>query len=91
LSVLDIFLGSWGFRTVSDLGAEGDVLLRGTSGFLWRHDGLMSMDRLDLQSGISDFEIRQFEIAVSCGLFDLIAKVKKVRFSEWLEWEARFS
>ena len=38
------------FRTISDLGAEGDVLLRGTGGFLWRHGDLLSMLQLDLEA-----------------------------------------
>jgi hypothetical protein len=50
LSALDIFMGSWKFRTISDLGTEGDVLLRGTDGFLWRHGALLSMLQLDLES-----------------------------------------
>ena len=49
-SDLDIFMGSWMFRTISDLGAEGDILLRGTSGLLWRHGDLLSTVRLDLES-----------------------------------------
>jgi hypothetical protein len=32
--------GRWMFHTISDLGTEGDVLLRGTGGFLWRHGAL---------------------------------------------------
>jgi hypothetical protein len=43
-------MGSWKFRTISDLGTEGDVLLRGTDGFLWRHGALLSMLQLDLES-----------------------------------------
>ena len=50
VSALDIFMGSWKFRTISDLGTEGDVLLRGTDGFLWRHGDLLSMLQLDLES-----------------------------------------
>ena len=43
-------MGSWRFLTISDLGTEGDVLLRGTGGFLWRHSALLSMLQLDFES-----------------------------------------
>jgi hypothetical protein len=48
VSALDIFMGSWKFHTISDLGTEGDILLRGTGGFLWRHSALLSMFQPDL-------------------------------------------
>jgi hypothetical protein len=50
ISDLVLFMGSGKFRTISDLGAERDVLLRGTNCFLWRHGDLLAMLQLDLES-----------------------------------------
>jgi hypothetical protein len=43
--------GNWDLRTISDLGAEGDVLLGGACGFLWRHGEFAVLSDLLLYLG----------------------------------------
>jgi hypothetical protein len=53
--------GIWGrgnLFTISDLGAEGDVLLGGACSFLWRHGELVMLS--DLLLYLRDLKVRRF-------------------------------
>ncbi len=50
--------GKWSLFTISDLGAEGDVLLGGACGFLWRHGEFVVLSDLLLYLGGP--EVRRF-------------------------------